>query len=252
MTRDSSQSSCVDRKTRKREMRCVTLNGKEVPYTLKRRRCRAIGMKIDCDGLTVSVPLRESLGWVESVLQDRAKWVLKKLDEWGNEESVKLVWEESAIFPLLGEPWQLATTASGVMQMTKVKEKTNVERRQLALPLSSMLTTQEVEKFVMEWYHKQALVCFSKRMAYYATKLSVPHPQLRLSRAKTQWGSCDMRGIVHLNWRLIQLSLSLVDYVVAHEMSHLIEMNHSSAFWKTVESIYPNYLVVREELRRLR
>jgi predicted metal-dependent hydrolase len=89
-------------------------------------------------------------------------------------------------------------------------------------------------------------------MAYYATKLSVPHPQLRLSRAKTQWGSCDMRGIVHLNWRLIQLSLSLVDYVVAHEMSHLIEMNHSSAFWKTVESIYPNYLVVREELRRLR
>jgi hypothetical protein len=252
MTRDSSQSSSVDRKTRKREMRCIILNGKEVPYILKRRRCRAIGMKIDCDGLTVSVPLRESLSWVESVLQDRAKWVLKKLDEWENKESVKLVWEESAIFPLLGEPWQLATTASGVIQMTKVKEKANVERRQLALPLPSMLTTQEVEKFVKEWYHKQALVCFSKRMAYYANKLSVPHPQLRLSRAKTQWGSCDMRGIVHLNWRLIQLSLSLVDYVVAHEMSHLIEMNHSSAFWKTVESICPNYLVVREELRRLR
>lgn len=252
MTRDSSQSSCVDRKTRKREMRCVTLNGKEVPYTLKRRRCRAIGMKIDCDGLTVSVPLRESLGWVESVLQDRAKWVLKKLDEWENEESVRLVWEESAIFPLLGEPWQLATTASGVMQMTKVKMKKNVERGQLALPLPSMLTTQEVEKFVMEWYHKQALVCFSKRMAYFANKLSLPRPQLRLSRAKTQWGSCDMRGIVHLNWRLIQLPLSLVDYVVAHELSHLIEMNHSSAFWKTVESIYPNYLAVREELRRLR
>ena len=252
MTRDSSQSSCVDRKTRKREMRCVTLNGKEVPYTLKRRRCRAIGMKIDCDGLTVSAPLRESLSWVESVLQDRAKWVLKKLDEWENKESVRLVWEESAIFPLLGEPWQLATTASRVMQMAKVKVKTNVERRQLALPLPSTLTTQEVEKFVMEWYLKQALVCFSKRMACFANKLGVPRPQLRLSRAKTQWGSCDMRGIVYLNWRLIQLPLSLVDYVVAHELSHLIEMNHSSAFWKTVESIYPNYLVVREELRRLR
>ena len=252
MTKDSFQSSCVDRKAHTREVRRVTLNGKEVSFTLKRRRCRAIGMKIDCDGLTVSVPLRESLVWVESVLQDRANWVLKKLDEWENEESVKLVWEEAAIFPLLGEPWQLAITASGVMKMTQVKVKTGTEERQLALPLPSMLTTQEVEKFVMEWYHKQALVCFSKRMACFANKLGVSRPQLRLSRAKTQWGSCDLRGIVYLNWLLIQLPLSLVDYVVAHELSHLIEMNHSSAFWKTVESIYPNYLVVREELRRLR
>ena len=252
MTQDSFQSSYVDRKAHKREMRCVTLNGKEVSYTLKRRRCRAIGMKIDCDGLTVNVPLRESLGWVESVLQDRANWVLKKLDEWENEESVRLVWEESAIFPLLGEPWQLATTASGEMQMTKVKVKTRTERRQLALPLPSMLVTQEVEKIVMEWYHKQALVCFSKRIAFFANKLGVPHPQLRLSRAKTQWGSCDVRGIIHLNWRLIQLSLSLVDYVVAHELSHLIEMNHSPAFWKTVGSVYPDYLAVRKELRSLR
>jgi len=252
MTKDSFQVSCTTRKTRNREVRCIVLNGKEVSYTLKRRRCRAIGMKVDCEGLTVNVPLRESISWVESVLQDRAKWVLKKLEEWENEESVRLLWEESATFPLLGEPWQLAITASGVMQMTKVKAKTRAEKRQLALPLPSILSTQEVERIVMKWYHNHALVCFSKRMAYFANKLGVPRPQLRLSRAKTQWGSCDMRGIVPPNWRLIQLPLSLVDYVVAHELSHLIEMNHSLAFWKTVESIYPNYLVVREELRRLR
>lgn len=252
MTKDSFQSSCVDRKAHTREVRRVTLNGKEVSFTLKRRRCRAIGMKIDCDGLTVSVPLRESLVWVESVLQDRANWVLKKLDEWENEESVKLVWEEAAIFPLLGEPWQLAITASGVMKMTQVKVKTGAKEKQLALPLPSILAAQEVEKIVMEWYHKQALVCFSERIAFFANKLGVPHPQLRLSHAKTQWGSCDMRGIVHLNWRLIQLSLSFVDYVVAHELSHLIEMNHSPAFWKTVESVSPDYLAIRKELRRLR
>jgi len=252
MTKDSFQSSCGDRKAHTREVRRVTLNGKEVSFTIKRRRCRAIGIKIDCDGLTVSVPLRESLGWVESVLQDRANWVLKKLDEWENEESVRLVWEESEIFPLLGEPWQLAITAFGVMQMTEVKVKIGAEKRQLVLPLPSMLATQEVEKIVMEWYHKQALVCFSERIAFFANKLGVPHPQLRLSRAKTQWGSCDMRGIIHLNWRLIQLSLSLVDYVVAHELSHLIEMNHSSAFWKTVKNVYPDYLAARKELRRLK
>ena len=246
------QSTCKGRKALKREMRCIILNEKEVSYTLKRRRCKAISMKIDCDGLTVSAPIRETLSWIESVLQERADWVLKKLDEWENKESINLIWEESAIFPLLGEPWRLAVTSAGVMKMTPVKIKTIAEKNQLELPLPSTVATQEIEKIVMEWYYRQAHICFSKRIKFFSNKLGVPCPQLRLSRAKTQWGSCDVRGIVHLNWRLIQLAASLVDYVIAHELSHLIEMNHSLAFWKTVESIYPDYLTIRNELKGIR
>ena len=246
------QSTCKGRKVLKREVRCIILNEKEVSYTLKRRRCKAISMKIDCDGLTISAPIRETLSWIESVLQERANWVLKKLDEWENKESISLIWEESAIFPLLGEPWRLAVTSAGVMKMTPVKIKTIAEKNQLELPLPSTVATQEIEKIVMEWYYKQAHICFSKRIEFFSNKLGVPRPQLRLSRAKTQWGSCDVRGIVHLNWRLIQLSTSLVDYVIAHELSHLIEMNHSLAFWRTVESIYPNYLTIRNELKGIR
>ncbi|MEK7301638.1 MAG: M48 family metallopeptidase, partial [Pseudomonadota bacterium] len=59
----------------------------------------------------------------------------------------------------------------------------------------------------------------------------------------------NSHGIIHLNWRLIQMPLHLVDYVVAHELSHLIEMNHSSTFWKQVESVYPNYWIARKELK---
>ncbi len=245
-------SSCKGRKALKREVRCIILNDKEVSYTLKRRRCKAISIKIDCDGLTVSAPMRETLSWIESVLQERANWVLKKLDEWENKESISLIWEESAIFPLLGEPWRLAITSAGVMKMTPVKIKTIAEKNQLELPLPSTVATQEIEKIVMEWYYKQAHICFSKRIEFFSNKLGVPRPQLRLSRAKTQWGSCDVRGIVRLNWRLIQLSISLVDYVIAHELSHLIEMNHSLAFWRTVESIYPDYLTIRNELKGIR
>lgn len=245
-------SSCKARKALKREVRCIILNDKEVSYTLKRRRCKAISIKIDCDGLTVSAPMRETLSWIESVLQERANWVLKKLDEWENKESISLIWEESAIFPLLGEPWRLAITSAGVMKMTPVKIKTIAERNQLELPLPSTVATQEIEKIVMEWYYKQAHICFSKRIEFFSKKLGVPRPQLRLSHAKTQWGSCDVRGIVHLNWRLMQLSISLVDYVIAHELSHLIEMNHSLAFWRTVESVYPDYLTIRNELKGIR
>jgi len=233
----------------KREARCIILNDKEVSYTLKRRRCKAISIKIDCDGLTVSAPMRETMSLIETVLQGKANWVIKKLDEWENKESISLIWEESAIFPLLGEPWRLAITPAGAMKMTPVKIKTIAEKNQLELPLPSTVASQEIEKIVMEWYYRQAYICFSKRIEFFSNKLGVPCPQLQLSHAKTQWGSCNVRGVVRLNWRLIHLSISLVDYVIAHELSHLIEMNHSLAFWKTVESICPDYLTIRNELK---
>lgn len=251
MTKNLSQFPPEDRVASSGEVRRVNLNGKEVVYTLKRCRRRTIGMRIDSDGLTVSIPPQGSLHWVESVLRDKADWVVKKLAEWGSKKSIRLVWEEAAIFPLLGEPWQLTTTAPGVMRMAQAKMKTKTEDRQLALPLPSVLTIQQIEKIVMAWYRQQALACFSERITLYAHKLGVSQPQLRLSRAKTQWGSCNTRGIVRLNWRLIQMPLHLVDYVVAHELSHLLEMNHSPAFWQTVASVYPDHLAARKELQKL-
>ena len=233
------------------EIRHVSLNGKEVAYTLKRCKRRTIGMKIDSEGLTVRIPLRESLRWVESVLQNKADWVVEKLDEWRTRKSYEPVWEEGAIFPLLGEPWRLAAAATGVMQMTRATMKAGAEDRQMQLPLPSVLTARQIEKIVMDWYRNKALACFNERIALYADKLGVTLPQLRLSRARTQWGSCNSRGIVHLNWRLIQMPLHLVDYVVAHELSHLIEMNHSPAFWQTVRRVYPDYVAARKELKSL-
>lgn len=233
------------------EIRRVSLNGKEVAYTLKRCKRRTIGMKIDSRGLTVRIPSRESLHWVESVLRNKADWVVEKLDEWKTRKSNEPVWEEGAIFPLLGEPWRLTATATGVMQMTRATVKTGAEDRQMQLPLPFVLVARQIEKIVMEWYRNKALTCFSERIELYADKLGVALPQLRLSRATTQWGSCNARGIVHLNWRLIQMPLNLVDYVVAHELSHLIEMNHSPAFWQTVRRVYPDYMAARKELKRL-
>ena len=240
------------REALKRDVRFIILNDQEVSYILKRRKCKAISIKIDCDGLTVSVPTRETLSWIESVLKERENWILKKLDEWKNKGSINLIWEESSIFPLLGDPWKLVIESTGVMKMTPVKIKEIVGKNQLELPFATIVSSQKIEKIVMEWYYKQAHIYFSKRMDFFSKKLGVPRPQLKLSRAKTQWGSCNSRRIIHLNWRLIQLSISLVDYVIAHELSHLVEMNHSPAFWRTVESIFPNYVATRKELKRIR
>lgn len=233
------------------ESRRVSLNGKEVAYTLMRCRRRTIGMRIDGQGLTVRIPSRESLRQVESALKNKADWIISKLDEWKNRKSTQLSWEENGIFPLLGEPWRLMVAASGKTQMVPAKMLWNDEGKQFELALAPALTAQQIEKSVMAWYRGQATSCFSERIGVYAHRLGVALPPLRLSYAASLWGSCNTRGMVSINWRLIQMPLHLIDYVVAHELSHLIEMNHSPAFWQTVGCIYPEYREVRKELKKL-
>jgi predicted metal-dependent hydrolase len=74
-------------------------------------------------------------------------------------------------------------------------------------------------------------------------------PRVALSNARTRWGSCSTRTGLRFNWRLIHLHLPLVDYVVAHELAHLREMNHSERFWHQVERLYPGYREARRALR---
>jgi predicted metal-dependent hydrolase len=231
------------------ELRRINLNGTEVPYVLMRCRRKTIGMRINRSGLTVRIPLRESLGWVESVLQKRADWIVKKLEEWKNKKPRGPVWEEGEVFPFLGVPWQLISAAKGAAHMVRVPEKARTEYQQLRRASPSTLTSRQIEDVVMNWYRDKALTCFSERIAYYAPKLGVAVRELKLSSARTLWGSCTAQGVVRLNWRLIQKPLHLIDYVVAHELSHLVEMNHSPAFWRTVERIYPGYAAARKELK---
>jgi predicted metal-dependent hydrolase len=75
-------------------------------------------------------------------------------------------------------------------------------------------------------------------------------PAIRLSNARTRWGTCHVDGRIRLNWRLIQVPPALIDYVVVHELAHLREPNHSSRFWSQVGSVLPDYKERRLALRR--
>jgi predicted metal-dependent hydrolase len=221
----------------------ATLGGQEIPYTLTRSRRRSIGLQISQHGLRISAPLHTPLAHIDSVLQQKAGWITKKLAQWQDKKSLALVWSLDAAYPLLGEPWQLALNPSGELAMTQSSGQESPQ------PLAIELTPRHIETFVMSWYQQQAVTCFKQRIELYAPKLALSTPPFRLSQAKTRWGSCNSRGVINLNWRLIQLPLHLVDYVVAHELAHLIEMNHSKAFWEVVERVCPGYREARRELK---
>ncbi|MCW5600994.1 MAG: M48 family metallopeptidase [Nitrosomonas sp.] len=212
-----------------------------------RRNRKTIGLIVNRAGLIVRVPLHATSNSIEQVLHRKAAWVISKLDAWKEKKFIYPVWEQDSQFWLLGEPYRLVLTASSSLQMMPRSEQ--VHNMEFAAGIQLM--PQQIERFVMAWYREQAEVYMRERVIGYASQLGVPTPKLRLSNARTRWGSCSSSGTVCLNWRLIQLPTTLVDYVVAHELAHLIEMNHSAAFWKVVEGIYPDYRQARSALKKI-
>ena len=230
------------------EQRAALLDGKHVIYTLKRSsRRRSIGLHIDEKGLTVSVPMRSSENWLQSVLQEKARWVVTRLDGW-RQVSVpaQTSWADGEMIPYLGELLSLR-----VVQGLFVAPAHRKGSELLVFVANEGCGPADIENAASCWYRREAEQLFSERVAYYAPLLNVMPGAVKLSSAKTQWGCCTAKGIVLLNLQLIKLPLRLIDYVVVHELAHLREMNHSEKFWGVVEMICPDYAGLRNELKNI-
>jgi hypothetical protein len=262
------------------EQRAALLSGKHITYTLKRSgKRRSIGLRIDDRGLTVSVPLRASEKWLHSVLQDKASWVVEKLDGWQTRKPAAILWRDGETIDYLGELLVLRVAQSLFASPlepphNKVRQSVASQRldgidtggrrgvpngcavtlaqrrsRELWVFVADAGETAHIEKMVSRWYRGEALILFEQRAAHYAQRLDVAPRAIKLSSAKAQWGSCTVSGTVRLNVQLIELPPRLIDYVVVHELAHLRELNHSAAFWRVVESVCPDYISLRSELK---
>jgi predicted metal-dependent hydrolase len=226
------------------EQRSAFLSGKHITYTLKRSgKRRSIGLNIDDRGLTVSVPLRASEKWLQSVLQDKAGWVVEKLDGWQTCQPATARWQDGETIDYLGELLVLRVVQG--LFVTPVQRR----GRELWVFVVNYSETTHIEQAVSRWYQHEAEQFFMLRATHYAPLLNVVPQAVKLSEAKTQWGSCTAQGSVRLHVQLIKLPPRLIDYVVVHELAHLRELNHSAAFWQLVESVCPDYASLRDELK---
>ena len=232
-------------KKRTTEEACqIQLLGKDVAYTLKRSSGRkTVGLRIDAKGLTVSAPPRVSQRWLNDYLLQKSGWVVQKLDEFQLQQVPSMAWHHGEILPYLGGDLRLR------LLPVRGRNKVTLEGDALWIWLAETDKADKIEAAVIKWYRQQAFNYLNERVALYAQNLGVPHPKLSLSSAKTRWGSCNARGEIRLNWRLMKAPQEQIDYVVAHELAHLIELNHSPAFWQTVARIFPDYMRVRQDLR---
>lgn len=100
---------------------------------------------------------------------------------------------------------------------------------------------QIVREYLTAWYEKQAHIQIPKRVRYYATVVNETFSRIFIKNQKSRWGSCSSARNLNFNWRLMMAPLTVLDYVVVHELCHLKQMNHSNEFWTEVEKVLPDY-----------
>lgn len=228
--------------------RRLRLDDHHLDYRLLRSKRRTIGFLIDDDGLRVTAPRWVTVAEIENAITEKRAWIFKKINE-QRERSVRrlqppMEWRDGARLPYLGTEI-VVRIADAAANGTRFDAAT----RELHVSLPASATEQQLKDRVQGWLQAEAKRVFAERLSLYAAKLGVEFKSFALSSASTQWGSCTADGRIRLNWRLMHFALPNIDYVVAHELSHLREMNHGPQFWATVQSLLPEFETARKALR---
>ncbi|MDR3372075.1 SprT family zinc-dependent metalloprotease [Rhodoferax sp.] len=243
----------------------VLLGHTRVAYAFNRGQRRSIGFSVGVDGLAVRAPKWVTLRDVDAALQAKSDWILRKLQE-SRERHARLadqviVWQDGATLPFLGQTLTLRLDpehrfgAAGAQLLTEVPVVTNgaqqqgAAQQQLYVSLPRHATPEQIRDVVQAWLMRQAKRIFQERLDHFAPLLGVQWKKLSLSNAGTRWGSARIDGSIRLNWRLVHFKMSVLDYVVAHELSHLRVMDHSPRFWDTVRAVVPDFAEQRAQLK---
>ena len=230
----------------------IHLNQHLVAYALKRARRRSIGFMVGSEGLSVNAPKWLGITDIESALHEKAPWILRKLREQRErtqrQQTAKVDWRDGTSLPFLGQTVTIVLDARATGAVLHTAD-VPAPRLTLHVGLPLTATAAQIRDTVQSWLQRQARRVFEERCQHFAPQLGVRVTRLSLSSAQTRWGSASADGSVRLNWRLIHLAMASIDYVVAHELAHLREMNHSPRFWDVVRSVLPDFEHARGSLK---
>lgn len=207
---------------------------------LIRSKRRTIALIVERDGsVTVRAPMKMSAKLIEEFVVKHADWVEKKQAEVANAVPEKTKqYEAGERFLFLGQeyPLEIVKTASKKLVLDDAFQLVESEQK-------------NAEIVFRNWYRRQAEKIIGERVALFAEKHQIHVGKIRITSARTRWGSCSSKGTLSFSWRLVMTPLDIIDYVVIHELAHTIHHNHSKRFWNLVGKWMPDYKERRKRLR---
>ena len=221
--------------------RSIELPWGKCSYILKRSKRRSVGFLITDEGLQISAPIRLSIAELNNIIHSKSRWIQQRLLQWETRSKqtapLSSLLNDGKPIPVRGELYTLETLPP------RSKPLLNPWNKSIALP--AFQSNEQRDKILEKVLRAHAKEVFTHMAAKLVERQAVaqglPNFSIHLSSPSSRWGSCNSRREVRLNWRLVHYPPQLIEYVIAHELAHLVEMNHSARFWAVVESLMPDY-----------
>ena len=209
---------------------------KDIEYTLVRSRRKTASIYIERDGkVSVLVPEKLTIRQVEEVLESRRKWIYQSLAEWQdlNANRIQRDYVNGEGFLYLGRTYRLKLV-SDLPEPLMLKDGYFCLR-------ATKGSAPDADAVFREFYRVKGATRIPPRVAYFQAKMGVKSKSIKIMELKHRWASCTTNGNLNFHWKCMMAPLTIIDYIVVHELAHLIHANHSTAFWNEVDKVMPDF-----------
>ncbi|MCT4687464.1 M48 family metallopeptidase [Vallitalea sp.] len=212
-------------------------DSRKIEYTIKYSKRKTIAIHIEpSNNIIVKAPIGMDANKLKELVESKGKWISNKLKESNDYKIRKRTYKKGELFLFLGKEYPLDLMIDETANVMSV-EVINSSLRIIA----NTEDKDSIKNLLEEFYKKQTRIIIQDRIKYYQKYFIVRPNNIRIKKQKTRWGSCSSLKNLNFNLKLSMAKLSVIDYIVVHEMSHLIHLNHSKDFWNLVKSVLPNY-----------
>ena len=218
---------------------------KDIEYTLQRSQRKTASIYIERDGkVSVLVPEELSNSQVEELLEGKRKWIYRNLAEWEdlNATRVQRDYVNGEGFMYLGRSYRL--------KLVDEQEAPLLLKDGYFCLLSNNGSAPNADNAFKNFYRDKGKRKIPERVAYYQDRMGVEANVVKIMELKNRWGSCTPEGNMNFHWKCMMAPSSVIDYIVVHELAHLIHSNHTQAFWNEVDKVMPDYADRKEWLRQ--
>jgi len=225
------------------DMNTIMLANHQLTYHVIYKKSRkTIQLKILTNThLEVTVPNNFPNASIEKILHDKCNWIVKQIlhlsDTMANPINKSITHGATVLY--FGTPHTLVFT-NGHGSRPTIHLKDNQIITDIPL-LNTAQTNLLRESLLKQWYLDSASNILSTKTSLWAAKINVQPKRITIKEQKTRWGSCSSKGNLNYNWRIVMAPPEVIDYLVIHELCHLLVPNHSVLFWQEVGKFSPNF-----------
>lgn len=189
--------------------------------------------------LVIRAPKRMSMDKIMSYVNEKEKWITTKQKEIQDRLNINKEVIQYNEFLFLGKKYKI--------EYVQGLKKIELSSTHIMLPMK--YNNELRVKHIKYWYISNAKKILSDRLEYLAGIMQLDYASFTINNSKSRWGSCDINRNIKLNYRLVMLPHKIIDYIIIHELSHIIEFNHSKEFYKIISMIMPGYKLQQKQLK---